>query len=306
MLQFNESSLLPRYQEPLVITAILKGFGTSVGRLERMSAALACLRAGATVLELIINSDLGWQDYVQFCNEDTGRLRMAAPRALLSIDGGSLLRPRWDLGRCPPDVAAILGSLDPRPDFISLRIDPVGSHVDSAPMDMTSPALDTTVNNLPLLRANRIQAFFLMRDLQAIEVLERLVRSGRYMGPINPCMLAASGGGIGRNLLDWVEFLRRAPAGSKVAFQSSAAAGPALVALAIAAGIHVRVIAEHDGAEGDQASRAAACVRRVVRAARQFGRRIATFDDARRILRAGIWHDSVEETLFVLGMLPGR
>ena len=38
----------------------------------------------------------------------------------------------------------------------------------------------------------------------------------------------------------------------------------------------------------------------------QFGRKVATADEARKIMKVGVWYDTVEETLFSLGLPPNR
>ena len=38
----------------------------------------------------------------------------------------------------------------------------------------------------------------------------------------------------------------------------------------------------------------------------RFGRKIATADEAREIMKIGVWYDSVDETLQHLGMPPNR
>ena len=40
--------------------------------------------------------------------------------------------------------------------------------------------------------------------------------------------------------------------------------------------------------------------------AEQFGRKVATADEARQMMKIGEWYDSVEETLFKLGLPPNR
>lgn len=40
--------------------------------------------------------------------------------------------------------------------------------------------------------------------------------------------------------------------------------------------------------------------------AEQFGRRVATADEARQMMNLGVWYDTVEETLFKLGLPPNR
>jgi hypothetical protein len=43
-----------------------------------------------------------------------------------------------------------------------------------------------------------------------------------------------------------------------------------------------------------------------VRICEEFGRKVATADEAREILKVGVWYNSVEETLMNLGLPPNR
>jgi hypothetical protein len=43
-----------------------------------------------------------------------------------------------------------------------------------------------------------------------------------------------------------------------------------------------------------------------VKQSEQFGRKVATADEARKMMKIGVWCDSVEETLFNLGLPPNR
>ena len=43
-----------------------------------------------------------------------------------------------------------------------------------------------------------------------------------------------------------------------------------------------------------------------VKTAENFGRKVATADEARKIMKVGVWYDTVEETLFNLGLPPNR
>jgi hypothetical protein len=38
----------------------------------------------------------------------------------------------------------------------------------------------------------------------------------------------------------------------------------------------------------------------------QFGRKVATADEARKMMKTGVWYDTAEETLFQLGLPPNR
>jgi hypothetical protein len=43
-----------------------------------------------------------------------------------------------------------------------------------------------------------------------------------------------------------------------------------------------------------------------VKQSEQFGRKVATADEARKIMKVGVWYDTVEETLANLGLPPNR
>jgi hypothetical protein len=43
-----------------------------------------------------------------------------------------------------------------------------------------------------------------------------------------------------------------------------------------------------------------------VKQSEQFGRKVATADEARKIMKIGVWYDTAEETLFNLGLPPNR
>ena len=43
-----------------------------------------------------------------------------------------------------------------------------------------------------------------------------------------------------------------------------------------------------------------------VKLCREFRRKVATAEEARRIMKVGVWYNTVEETLFSLGLPPNR
>jgi hypothetical protein len=43
-----------------------------------------------------------------------------------------------------------------------------------------------------------------------------------------------------------------------------------------------------------------------VKQSEQFGRKVATADEARQIMKIGVWYETVEETLFKAGLPPNR
>lgn len=44
----------------------------------------------------------------------------------------------------------------------------------------------------------------------------------------------------------------------------------------------------------------------MVRLSEGFGRKIATAEEARKMMKIGVWYDSIEETLATLGLPPNR
>jgi uncharacterized protein (DUF849 family) len=317
--QFNEESLLPMRQDPLIITAVpfgwatggaSKGLQTTFTSAQQVKLALDCLSAGASVLHVEL-SDCGIDQESSWSGGTSAllsMLRRAAPKLLLQIDGPRLMPP------CPAAIwserewVSNFESLEPKPHFMAMEVSAPRTTVASQRVRIDGVRDRHAASaQLRLLRRNGMQPFFLLRDLSAHEAVEHLVRAGAYMGPLNQCMVAASGGSIGNNPIDWIEFLRRAPAGSKVAFQGSPVVASPLTALAIAFGVHIRVAAPGLSlSEQDATPDIVLQIKQVVRTARQFGRKVATCDDARRIMSVGTWYDSTEETLFLLGMLAGR
>ena len=77
--------------------------------------------------------------------------------------------------------------------------------------------------------------------------------------------------------------------------------------MAILLGVHARVGNEDNLWDAHQ--RRWESVRQVewaVKLSEQFGRKIATADEARKMMKVGVWYNSVEETLFNIGLPPNR
>ena len=74
-----------------------------------------------------------------------------------------------------------------------------------------------------------------------LEIIERLIRAGVYMGPLNLAICGYGGGTLGRNPFDWMDFLRQVPQGAVSTFWSSMRGLISLSAMAIVLGQHVRV-----------------------------------------------------------------
>jgi hypothetical protein len=105
-----------------------------------------------------------------------------------------------------------------------------------------------------------------------------------------------------------MEMLRRVPHGaSTVTFWSSMRGNVAIQNLALILGAHIRVGNEDN--IWDMHKNRWESVKQVewaVKMAQQFGRKLATPEEARQMMRIGEWYDSAEETLFKLGLPPNR
>ena len=80
-----------------------------------------------------------------------------------------------------------------------------------------------------------------------------------------------------------------------------------LSAMAIVLGQHVRV-GNEDNLWGPDKKRRTSVqqVEGAVRICEEFGRKVATAEEAREIMKVGVWYNSIEETLMNLGLPPNR
>jgi uncharacterized protein (DUF849 family) len=192
--------------------------------------------------------------------------------------------------------------------------DAKGTHLDDPKVQAAwaDMVVDSTskfyVEHLKRLRAHKIQPYFVPGHVHQLEIIERLIRSGVYMGPLNVALCGYGGGSMGRNPFDWMEMLRRTPHGaSTVTFWSSMRGNIAIQNLALILGAHIRVGNEDN--LWDMRKNRWESIKQVewaVNMAEQFGRKVATADEARDMMKIGTWYDTVEETLFRLGLPPNR
>jgi hypothetical protein len=77
--------------------------------------------------------------------------------------------------------------------------------------------------------------------------------------------------------------------------------------LALILGVHVRVGNEDNIWDANkQRWDSVKQIEWAVKLCEQFGRKVATAEEARKIMKVGVWYDTVEETLFNLGLPPNR
>jgi uncharacterized protein (DUF849 family) len=161
--------------------------------------------------------------------------------------------------------------------------------------------------HLALLREAGIQPFFMLGHVHQLETVEHIIRTGKYMGPLNLTYVAIGGGAAARHPSDLVEFAVRTPDGAVLTNESIMRTIYPTNAMAIAMGHHVRVGVE-DNLYGPKYERMTSVqqVEWCVNMARMLGRDIATATEARAVYKIGIVYDSIEETLRELGMPPNR
>ncbi|MBS0558634.1 MAG: 3-keto-5-aminohexanoate cleavage protein [Proteobacteria bacterium] len=338
---YTPDSILPENMAPLIITAAPYGPEWMPGDAdipvtwdEQVQAAVDCYNAGATVLHVHVRDPAtghGSVDFDQF-NYFIGRLRQAVPKMILQVGGSISFAPKSDGAKAKwldYDTRHMLTELDPKPDCVTVAVgttqwdvvsimtpeDIVGTHLENNPKVQAAWAgmwVDAGpafyLEHLKRLRANRIMPYFVPAHIHQWELIENLIRAGVYMGPVNMAIAGYGGGTLGRNPYDWMNFLQRIPQGaSSVTFWASMRGLISLSAMSIVLGQHVRVGNEDNlwGADGKRRT-SVQQVEGAVRLCREFGRKVATADEAREIMKIGTWYDSVDETLHHLGLPPNR
>ena len=339
-MHFNDDSLYPENMQPLIITAAPYGPSWIPGDAdipvtwkEQVQAAIDCYNAGATHLHIHVrNPATGMlsKDFEQF-NEFIGMLKEAVPKMILSVGGSISFAPKSDADKAKwldYDTRHMLTELNPKPDQVTIAIgtgmmdllqmwnedDIKGTHLEKderARLAWVGLWADAGpafyIEHLKRLRANGIQPYFMLGYIHQLEIVERLIRKGLYMGPLNHCLVAIGGGACGRNPFDWMEYLRRSPQGSVLCWENTMRGVIPMTAMAVVLGIHVRVGNEDNiwRVKGERFS-SVAQVEQMAKLASAYGRKIATCDEARAIMQIGTWYDSIDETLLKLGLPPNR
>jgi uncharacterized protein (DUF849 family) len=338
---FTDDSLFPENMAPTIITAAPYGPEWLPGDVEdlpvsfdeQVQAAVDCYNAGATMLHFHVRdpkTGQGSSNFDQY-NEMLARVRAAVPKMIIQVGGSISFAPHTEDAKAKwldYDTRHMLTELDPKPDFVTVTTgttlwditqaflpdDASGTHLADPKVAAawSGMVVDSTpafyIEHLKRLRKNKIQPYFVPGHVHQLEIIERLVRSGVYMGPLNVALCGYGGGSMGRNPFDWMEMLRRTPHGSSsVTFWSSMRGNIAIQTLATILGVNVRVGNEDN--IWDMHKKRWSTVKQVewaVKQSEQFGRRVATADEARKIMKVGVWYDSVEETLQHLGLPPNR
>ena len=334
---YTDDSILPENMAPLIITVAPFGPQWLPGDAdipvtwdEQVQTAVDCWNAGATVLHVHVRNPAtgkGSVDFEQY-NYFIGLLRKAVPKMILQVGGSISFSPKTDDAKAKwlsYDTRHMLTELNPKPDCVTVstgttlwdvvsmmsKEDIKGTHLEDPRVQAAwaGMVIDSTpafyLEHLKRLREHKIQPYFVPAHVHQIEIIERLLRAGAYMGPLNMALAGYGGGTLGRNPFDWMEMVRRTPQGAVATFWSSMRGLISISAMAIVLGQHVRV-GNEDNIWGADRKRATSVkqVEGVVRLAREFGRKVATAEEARKMMKIGVWYDSVEETLKNAGLPP--
>jgi uncharacterized protein (DUF849 family) len=337
---YTDDALYPENMRPLIITAApyapswIPGDAADIAVTwdEQVQAAVDCYNAGATILHVHVRNPATGRlstDLEQF-NYFLGLLKEAVPEMILQVGGSISFAPKGDDQKAAwldYDTRHMLAELDPKPETVTVAIgtcmmdltqmwtpdDVKGTHLEDPKQLAAWAGMYTDagpafyLEHIKRLVANGIQPYFPLAHVHQLEILERLIRKGVYMGPVNLAVGTYGGGGTGHNPFDWMEFIRRTPQGAILSFWSGMRITAVAQPLSIIMGQHVRV-GNEDNLWNSKRERITTVeqIEAVVRLTEQFGRKIATADEAREIMKIGVWYDSVEETLYNLGLPPNR
>ncbi len=340
-MNFLDDSLFPENQEDLVITVAPYGpewlpadfpEDLPITMDEHVQTAIDCYNAGATVLHLHVREEDGHgSKRLSKFNELLGRLREAVPDMVLQVGGSISFAPenegeaaKW----LSDDARHMLAELRPRPDQVTVAIntsqfnivemmepaDLRGTSIAAPEMyeayrEMIVPAgPGWAEEHVKRLSANGIQSHFQLAHIAQLDTLERMIRSGKYFGPLNLTWVAIGGGFDAANPYTMMNFIRHVPDGATLTLESSMRHVLPLNMMAIAMGLHVRCGNEDNLWTQDRGAKMSSVrqVEQLVRISREFGRQIATGTEAKRIYRIGEFYQSTDETLAKTGFAPNR
>jgi uncharacterized protein (DUF849 family) len=283
---YTDDSILPENMQPLIVTVAPFGPQWLPGDAdipvtwdEQVQTAVDCYNAGATVLHVHVRNPAtgkGSVDIDQY-NYFIGLLRKAVPEMILQVGGSISFSPKTEDAKAKwlnYDTRHMLAELDPKPDCVTVAVgttqwdvismmskeDVKGTHladpkVQAAWAGMVVDAAPSFyLEHLKRLRQHKIQPYFVPAHVHQMELIERLIRGGVYMSPLNMAIAGYGGGTLGRNPFHWMEMLRQTPQGAVATFWSSMRGSISLSAMAMVLGQHVRVGNEDNlwGANGQR------------------------------------------------------
>ena len=222
----------------------------------------------------------------------------------------------------------MLAELDPKPDQVTVTINTsqmnVVEHLEdedikgtsmedpevyNAYKEMTVPAQPGWAEeHIRRLNAAGIQSAFQCYNINSFESVERLMRRGVYKGPLVMNWVAIGGGMDAPNIYNLANFVRATPDGAVLTVESSMRNVLPINMMGIAMGLHVRCGIEDNLWNQSRTKKMSTVeqIEQLVRISREFGREVATAQQAREICKIGVFYDTVEESLQANGFAPNR
>jgi uncharacterized protein (DUF849 family) len=339
-MNFLDGHLYPENQQPLIITAAPYAPGwipsdfpedIPVTMKDQVQKAVDCYEAGARVLHLHVREEDGkGSKRLSRFNELIAGVREAVPEMIIQVGGSISFAPeegqpaKW----LSDDTRHMLAELSPKPDQVTVTVNTSQMNVtehagedDFRGVSRGFPHLYQTYKDMVVpsnpswyeehirrLTAAGIQSEFQCYNINSFETIERLMRRGVYKGPLVLNWVAISGGMDQANIYNLAHFLRAVPDGAVVTVESSVLNVLPINMIGIALGLHVRCGIEdvlwNQTRTGKMSS--VEQIKQLVRISGEFGRPIATAQQAREILQIGVFYDTVEESLQKNGFAPNR
>jgi uncharacterized protein (DUF849 family) len=340
-MNFLDGHLFPENQQPLIITAAPYAPSWVPGDFpedipvtmeQQIQKAVDCYNAGATVLHLHVRElDGKGSKRLSKFNELIAGVRKAVPEMIIQVGGSISFAPESEGAAAKwlsDDTRHMLAELEPTPDQVTVTVNTsqmnVVEHWDDADTkgtsmedpevyraykEMTVPAQPGWAEeHIRRLSKAGIQSAFQCYNINSFDSVERLMRRGVYKGPLVMNWVAIGGGMDVPNIYSLANFVRAVPDGAVVTVESSMRNVLPVNMMGIAMGLHVRCGIE-DNIWNQSRSEKMGTVKQVeqlVRISREFGRPIATAQEARDISKIGVFYDTVEETLLANGFAPNR
>jgi uncharacterized protein (DUF849 family) len=340
-MNFLDGHLFPENQQPLIITAAPYAPSWVPGDFpedipvtmeQQIQKAVDCYNAGATVLHLHVRElDGKGSKRLSKFNELIAGVRKAVPEMIIQVGGSISFAPESEGAAAKwlsDDTRHMLAELEPTPDQVTVTVNTsqmnVVEHWDDADTkgtsmedpevyraykEMTVPAQPGWAEeHIRRLSKAGIQSAFQCYNINSFDSVERLMRRGVYKGPLVMNWVAIGGGMDVPNIYSLANFVRAVPDGAVVTVESSMRNVLPVNMMGIAMGLHVRCGIE-DNIWNQSRSEKMGTVKQVeqlVRISREFGRPIATAQQARDISKIGVFYDTVEETLLANGFAPNR
>jgi uncharacterized protein (DUF849 family) len=340
-MNFLDGSLYTENQQPLIITAapyapswVPSDFPEDipVTMEQQIQKAVDCYNAGATVLHLHVRElDGKGSKRLSKFNELIAGVRNAVPEMIIQVGGSISFAPESEGAAAKwlsDDTRHMLAELDPKPDQVTVTIntsqmnvvehweddDVKGTSMEdpevyNAYKEMTVPAQPGWAEeHIRRLNEAGIQSAFQCYNINSFESVERLIRRGIYKGPLVMNWVAIGGGMDAPNIYNLANFVRATPDGAVLTVESSMRNVLPVNMMGIAMGLHVRCGIE-DNIWNQARTKKMSTVEQIeqlVRISREFGRKVATAQEAREISKIGVFYDTVEETLLANGFAPNR